>query len=112
MDVCRSSAFCDISKFIEFSDSKEFFGIIDYNVSIWSSAFPIKKSLTQYPSQHSVYRISIQCPEYPLMKNARVKVFKDLVDFTVDYDESDEIGEFLIKFSTAANLCNEGMLIL
>lgn len=46
------------------------------------------------------------------MKNARVKVFKDLVDFTVDYDESDEIGEFLSKFYAAANVCNDGMLSL
>ncbi|XP_037028246.1 uncharacterized protein LOC119068667 isoform X2 [Bradysia coprophila] len=88
---CNSSAFTDISKFVEFSDTKEYFGIIDY--------------------KHSIYRISLQCPEYPSMKNANVKIFKDLADFTFEFSESDEVNEFFNKFNVAVNVCHEGPVI-
>lgn len=46
------------------------------------------------------------------MKNAKIKIFKDLVDFSFEYEESDHFGEFLNKFYAAVNACNDGRYLL
>ncbi|KAJ6640314.1 E3 ubiquitin-protein ligase FANCL [Pseudolycoriella hygida] len=80
----------DISQLIELNNSKEFYGIINH--------------------KGSVYRTYLKIPEYPLMKGSKIKILKDLHNFTVTCEESDSVGEFFSKFEKAADSCGENKL--
>lgn len=39
---------------------------------------------------------------------SEVNILKDLLNFTFEYEESDNVNDFFTKFDVAVNMCGEG----